>query len=135
MKKTTQKGKRKAISLREFRAWLDGVEELQPQGWHPTQEQWMLIRTKIDCIEERENLSTENQMKVKQPSSYNTIPTPPSILPPLPPSGLAPSPQPYMPPPPTQPVGAIGGGIVDVTGRVRTPNIDTTQNGFESPFE
>ena len=42
----------KKITLNEFRAWLEGIEELQPNDWSPSKEQWKLIRNKIDYIEE-----------------------------------------------------------------------------------
>lgn len=44
----------KKISLLEFRAWLEGVEELQPSDWSPSAEQWKLIREKIKLIKEPE---------------------------------------------------------------------------------
>jgi len=39
-------------TLKEFQAWLQGVEELQPEGWSPDADQWKLIRAKIDGIKE-----------------------------------------------------------------------------------
>ncbi len=42
----------KKQSLAEFHAWLEGVEELQPEGWAPNAVQWKLIRNKIDGIKE-----------------------------------------------------------------------------------
>lgn len=50
----TYKAKTKRISLLEFRAWLEGVEELQPKDWAPNLEQWKLIRAKIDAIGAKE---------------------------------------------------------------------------------
>lgn len=46
------KKQQKEISLVEFRAWLEGIEELVPRGWVPDASQWKLIRNKIDCITE-----------------------------------------------------------------------------------
>jgi len=50
----TYKAKTKRITLVEFRAWLEGVEELQPDNWAPNAEQWKLIRAKIDSIGAKE---------------------------------------------------------------------------------
>jgi hypothetical protein len=46
--------KKKVITqtLSEFKAWLAGVEELQPEDWAPNKEQWALIRNKINNIAE-----------------------------------------------------------------------------------
>lgn len=44
----------KRISLSEFRAWLSGVEDMQPNNWSPTKEQWKTIREKIELISEPE---------------------------------------------------------------------------------
>lgn len=42
----------KKLSLKDFKMWLEGVEEMQSEGWTPTPEQWNKIRSKIDIIEE-----------------------------------------------------------------------------------
>lgn len=44
--------RKKKQTLAEFRAWLSGVEELQPEGWAPDAAQWVLIREKINNISE-----------------------------------------------------------------------------------
>ena len=44
--------RKKKQTLAEFRAWLDGVEELQPETWSPDATQWGLIREKINNITE-----------------------------------------------------------------------------------
>ena len=44
--------RKKKQTLAEFRAWLDGVEELQPETWSPDATQWKLIREKINNITE-----------------------------------------------------------------------------------
>ena len=36
------------ITVKEFKMWLQGVEEMQPDGWSPDQRQWAKIRAKID---------------------------------------------------------------------------------------
>lgn len=42
----------KIISLDKFRAWLEGVEEMQAENWCPSIEQWTKIREKIDSIQD-----------------------------------------------------------------------------------
>ena len=109
MAKKKTAGRRKKIPLAEFRAWLEGVEELQADDWCPDLSQWALIRSKIDSIIE--------------------------IAPPAPPVA---QPQPQMQPqmrpgfaqqPPIvqQPIGADGQPIVvpqvgDTTPPVTPPN-------------
>ena len=44
--------RKKKQTLAEFRAWLDGIEELQPETWAPDATQWNLIREKINNITE-----------------------------------------------------------------------------------
>ena len=45
-----KKTKAKSVTLAEFHAWLEGVEEMQTNGWTPTKEQWRTIREKINSI-------------------------------------------------------------------------------------
>ncbi len=42
--------KKKSYTLKEFQAWLTGIEEIQPGDWHPTLEQWKLIRERMNGI-------------------------------------------------------------------------------------
>lgn len=53
------------ISLRDFKSWLAGVEDMQPDNWSPTPEQWKRIRDKIDAIDvvEREEAVQEKPGK------------------------------------------------------------------------
>lgn len=46
--------KTKPITLKEFKMWLQGVEEMQADGWVPDARQWTRIREKIDQILEEE---------------------------------------------------------------------------------
>lgn len=55
-----------SVSLRDFRSWLAGVEEMQDTDWHPTAEQWRRIRAKIDLIKE------EPLVVSKQPTMTST---------------------------------------------------------------
>lgn len=81
-KKTANK---KKITVQEFKAWLEGVEEMQPEGWHPTKEQWEIIREKIKLIVDTPPQTKETKRSV-----------------PPPPPGFHPAPVP--PPPPQQPL-------------------------------
>jgi len=49
-RKRRQKKPQKSQTLAEFRAWLEGVEELQDENWSPNKSQWDLIREKINNI-------------------------------------------------------------------------------------
>ena len=42
------------ITVKEFRMWLQGVEEMQDSAWVPNPTQWARIREKINTIEETE---------------------------------------------------------------------------------
>ncbi len=42
----------KKYTLAEFKAWLEGIEEIQPADWHPDLDQWKMIREKIGAIVE-----------------------------------------------------------------------------------
>ena len=96
--------KRKRITLSEFRAWLQGVEELQPKGWSPNTEQWKLIRDKIDAITESKPQVVEQQIVHVQ----NNGPRPPFQGQPAPrPQGPA-----FIPPAPPVPGGVPADAIV-----------------------
>ena len=130
--------KRQKQTLREFKAWLQGVEELQPDNWSPNREQWQLIRQKIDnIVEERIVVQKEAKNTVKE--------TPQTQMPPrqIPQQGALPP----IPPPPPVP-GSLPNVPVEVSpeakklldpaangGKIKTPDIDTTDGTFKSPFE
>jgi hypothetical protein len=38
------------ITVKEFRMWLEGVEEMQADGWVPDARQWQRIRDKINTV-------------------------------------------------------------------------------------
>lgn len=42
--------KKRKYTLKEFQAWLTGIEEIQPDDWHPDLDQWKLIRERMDGI-------------------------------------------------------------------------------------
>lgn len=37
-------------TVEQFKAWLDGIEEMQPKNWAPDAEQWKTIRKKINTL-------------------------------------------------------------------------------------
>lgn len=69
------KNRKTKISLKEFRAWLDGVEDLQPDDWAPTKDQWAKIRQQIDRVDDK--------MDIENPEAVPNRNVPvPSIVPP-----------------------------------------------------
>jgi len=87
---------KKKYTLKEFQAWLNGIEEIQPDDWHPDLEQWKLIRERMDNIitEVREKI-VEVEVEVQPPHVmypaapistppvYPPIDTPPPLIPPV----------------------------------------------------
>lgn len=57
--------RKKKQTLAEFRAWLSGVEELQPADWAPNAAQWKTIREKIDSIAEPKASTADADMLQK----------------------------------------------------------------------
>jgi hypothetical protein len=55
----------KKQTLNEFRAWLNGVEELQPEDWAPDAAQWKLIREKINNISEPKDTTVDTATLTK----------------------------------------------------------------------
>ncbi len=138
------KARKKAVkkyTLSEFKAWLEGIEEIQPDDWSPDLGQWKMIRDKIAAIQE-------------PPPPVETgivIPPAPARPPPrqvqqapaqLPPSSLTTNtvtgdiPTPEM----TPAAKAILSGklpkemVTDPSGTSKTPNIDTLDGNYESSF-
>lgn len=122
--KTTKTKKSKAISLAEFRAWLSGVEELQPADWAPNAEQWKLIRSKLNqIVDSSPSFQTESRPVAQQPP-YGVPGQPravrlPSLPPPVP-GGVPEGPVQIMPMTPD--------------GRIKTPDLDTSKGGYGSNF-
>lgn len=125
------------ITIKEFRMWLQGVEEMQDSAWTPNPTQWQRIREKIDTIndEVEPQRSGDRDMAVQMGNDQlgavgyqtgfpawptNEQPTPimpamPVIPPSPPPHGLFGTPDlPQMP--------------------ARTPNIDTANGTYQSSF-
>lgn len=47
------------MNFREFQIWLQGVEQMQEQGWVPNASQWHVIRTKIQEVVDQMAKDTE----------------------------------------------------------------------------
>lgn len=129
---------KKEVSLNEFHAWLEGVEELQAANWTPDARQWKLIRDKINCIVEYE---------------YEDVqPAPATVVPPQQYQRPVQQPAPFIPPPSS----ALGDVTPDISpaakamleggklpstmvpgsdGRLKTPNIDSSDGKFKSSFD
>lgn len=136
-------GKRKKkISLTEFRAWLEGVEELQPEEWHPDSDQWKLIRQKIDnIVEEKKTVERVVEQHPRYSPEPPRAPTPAPVS--LPPSSFGPPDGGQFQPPPVEMTeaakAALNGGVPkgmvpDADGKLKTPNIDTTDGDYNSGF-
>jgi len=139
----------KKQTLAEFRAWLSGVEELQPEAWAPSADQWKLIREKIDGIIEPKSAvdasalakMLEGYIKPTSNPAFNVMPvqgnphqmTAAHIPPPPPPAGGVPAGQVMTaqdkPPVPVMPVQPP----VDLSGPA-TPNLDTSDGSYDSSF-
>jgi hypothetical protein len=113
--------KKRKIDVTEFRAWLEGVEEMQGPEWVPNLEQWQRIREKIDSI--REDAPVPKQQRAEQPAPQQQRPV--QYAQPAPQySTLGAEPQRSQPiPRQTQPGGMI-----------KTPDLDTGDGTYESGF-
>lgn len=114
-----------AISVKEFKMWLQGVEEMQTEDWIPDARQWVKIREKIDQIADMQTTQTaipDNQTRVARPLYNNDSPVE------IPPQFTIPIPQ--MPP-----TGLSGVPLATSESmKVTTPNIDTSNGQYKSQF-
>jgi hypothetical protein len=53
----SEEAKQVIITVKEFRMWLEGVEEMQAEGWVPDARQWQRIRDKINTISTADSVS------------------------------------------------------------------------------
>lgn len=112
------------LSLSEFKAWLDGVEEMQPKDWAPNRAQWSTIRKKIDMIVESEISGTDAVQPAPQQMQHTPQPAPHQYQ-----TSLSQNPSATIAPKPNslQPAG-------NQPGSLKTPDIDTTSGNYESSF-
>ena len=105
------------LSLRDFRSWLSGVEEMQDDGWSPSAEQWRRIRVKIDMIKDIPDML--NESKVARPSPAYAAST-------VPPSSFERVPVAAQPIPSGVPMASVDGQVI------KTPSSDTV--GYKTSF-
>lgn len=126
------------ITIKEFRMWLQGVEEMQDPAWVPNPTQWLRIREKINTIDdEPDTVVVHQQQPVHQQMSYPVPPTGVPLGNDLP--GIPAGPSSLMVPQyPSMPVSPPPGGLFATPEApsmpVRTPNIDTTNGNYQSTF-
>lgn len=143
-KKTYAPKKKAGLTLGEFKAWLSGVEEMQPRGWVPDASQWKTIRSKFeDIVEGPAPVRTaapvdynpanpfEREARISRPLSGFT--PPPTMLPPQQPIEL-PNPNRPVETPNLMPDVSTPEGK-KMVGRVKTPNIDTSHGNYTAAFE
>ncbi len=123
---TVKASNTKKQTLGEFKAWLSGVEEMQPEGWSPDLGQWKKIRSKIDNIADSPKSFNSDGAG---PSEENEQPA--RIIRPSGPSMLTPATLaiPQAPPPTFM-------NTSDTEGvRLKTPNVDTSSKAYTSSLE
>lgn len=122
----------KQLTVKEFKMWLDGVREMQPDGWVPDARQWTRILEKIDDIQDvapntprhtnynQPNYPVDNRMVIQpeqpQPMQFSSAP-----------SGLGGA-APVM----MNTAAPIATGNEHIP--VRTPNIDTSSGSYDPAF-
>lgn len=110
---------KKEITLAEFRAWLEGVEELQTKSWSPDAKQWKLIRAKIKTITVEQPMIDNQRQHQHQPVGQLNNSRPSSL-------------PPGIPAPPMLP-GSVPHGDITVTPEAKKATVGmevkTTTNG------
>lgn len=141
----------KKQTLAEFRAWLAGVEELQPADWAPDATQWALIRDKINHVIEPKASTADSDMLQKliesmgngttagnnvaprppqgNPYAQAHIPTPPPVAGGIPegPVEVAPAAAPYA-----APAAAVPANTIDIESAAKP--VDTGDGNYNSGF-
>ena len=115
------------ITLKEFKMWLMGVEEMQDQAWVPNPAQWQRIREKINTI--AETVVEATPQIPAYPVHRDVFPEPVSY-PPLPAVPMTSTMLPSAPPGP--PPHALFGNADMPTIPARTPSIDTADGNYRS---
>lgn len=134
----------KLLTLNQFKSWLEGVEEMQGEDWTPSPEQWKKIRNKIslmfdDNANDLESLvrrvvattqslitvnSNDGQVRTTYQSNNGSDVAPRQFI--------ENNSSPLVIPP-------GGSGLDNPTSgiplpAVKTPNIDTSQGSYKTPF-
>jgi len=115
---------KKKMTLIQFQAWLEGVEEMNPEDWCPTADQWKLIRNKIKTIIETVVEAPTNS--APNISTFTPIGLPPGIQ-------IAPEIPSSIPSGPVEESSPEAQNLLkgDGTGKSVTPN---SEHGDASPF-
>lgn len=117
------------LTIKEFKMWLRGVEEMQPDGWSPSQQQWARIREKIDSIEEG-STPPQQQVIYRDPVVQQPVYQQPQQVVHAQPGltaqrGVVSAPLPNNP---------LFGNADSPAIPVKTPNVDTSTGGYEPAF-
>lgn len=119
---------RNRMTIQEFRYWLEGVEEMQPDDWSPDSRQWARIREKLETISD--SLPTPTLQLAHRTTDYpdqQSIPEryqgPMQFAAPGLGSGIA--------PPSTN---TLFGNADNPDSPARTPNIDTSGGTYNPAF-
>lgn len=59
-----------AISAKEIKAWLRGIQEFQPKNWTPTADQWKTIQDKIFNLSEDETVVEQTSPSYRPQQRY-----------------------------------------------------------------
>ena len=134
--KTATSPKTKTCSLKEFRAWLEGMEEMLGDEWVPSKDQWKRIRNKINTIaavEASVEVPTTNNFFNGQPVAPTTgagrVNQPVRQPVHVPDSNLKPAPVQQQNITGPRPMSTQDGGMIT------TPEIDTFHKPYKSAFE
>lgn len=80
-----KRGKKKEqefISISEFKQWLSGVEDMQPDDWVPDSIQWAKIRAKIESLADEEWVAPTPAAAPMPANPYAPVPFVPAYNPP-----------------------------------------------------
>ena len=132
-------------TIAQFKAWIEGVEEMQKSDWHPSKSQWEKIRAKIDALVESVTTRRHSPSGIPVPSIPQAmeIPAPIGALDTVEivDTGVENTSVPKRMPEkaPLTGVNALTKETVGVDGqpvlKSTTPNIDTSKGNYDSPFE
>jgi hypothetical protein len=133
----------KQMTLQEFKAWLEGIEEVQPANWHPTIEQWKLIRDRIEHIKIEQVQQPQVQYVQQSPVQVHQQEQPrhmPTSLdaafagnPVIQPEQYIPKQQLDVLGRPISNNGSVGGLVATDSGALKTPDIQSTT--YHTSFE
>ena len=115
---------KKVISLDRFKSWLEGVEEMQDADWHPTAQQWRTIRDKFDLIREDE----APRAPAPQPIAAGPMPAYRQPVVAGPGAGTMEA----APPMPDIDISPAAKAMLQ--GKGYTPDVDSADGSFDSPF-